>query len=335
MISILEQSHHRARALLTCGAPVYLSANPVEYHGPHLSLRNDALISLGFIRSLHARLASSNPDWPLLFAGNLEAGVDPVPGPGSVFVSYRDMRRMVLDACRSLVELGAKRVVIMTFHGSPLHNLAIHKGIEFLENAGVQAVAPLAIVLRDLLQADPNELASAYAHVRDPQERAAMIQGAPIDIHGGFIETSLALHFAPESVSNHTVLPPCPETRPIAAFESLSRFFLRLGRKQLSDELRMLAAVAPWYGLRPFPGYTGRPHHATPEAGALFAQREVALMAQWSEQIFSGRARAPRPIMTWVEAFTLRGRIGEVRIPASEIAQSALQEPGSTRAISG
>ena len=36
--------------LLATGAPVFLCVNPVEYHGPHLSLHNDRLISEGVAR---------------------------------------------------------------------------------------------------------------------------------------------------------------------------------------------------------------------------------------------------------------------------------------------
>lgn len=319
MIQLLEIANHVAQRLVATGAPVYLSANPVEYHGPHLSLRNDALISAGFIRSIHASLAKTHPEWPLLFAGNLDAGVDPVPGPGSRFVSYADMCRLMLETCQSLAELGAKRVVIMTFHGSPLHNLAIHKGVTYLEEAGIQVIAPLNVMLRDLLEADPRELASAYAHVPDEHERELMIQGAASDIHGGFIETSLSLLFAPESVTNHAAVPPCAEIKPLTGILRIANFFRGLGRVQLADELQALAAAAPWYGLRPFPGYTGRPHHATAAAGAIVAEREVRLITECALKVFAGEMLAPRPVMTWIEKMTLGGRIGEIRIPASEI----------------
>jgi hypothetical protein len=44
--SLFDVPHHDARRLARSGAPVYLTINPVEYHGPHLSLHNDRL-SLG------------------------------------------------------------------------------------------------------------------------------------------------------------------------------------------------------------------------------------------------------------------------------------------------
>src|SRR5437762_7047770 len=83
MVSLLDVPHQEARRLVRSGAPVYLTINPVEYHGPHLSLHNDRLVSRGLVRELHARLAARHPEWPLLFGSDLEIGVEPCPGIGS------------------------------------------------------------------------------------------------------------------------------------------------------------------------------------------------------------------------------------------------------------
>ena len=80
MISLLDLCPDDARAALATGAPVYLSINPVEYHGPHLSLHNDGLISAGLIGDLHGRLQKSHPDWPLLVAPDLEFAGRSEPG---------------------------------------------------------------------------------------------------------------------------------------------------------------------------------------------------------------------------------------------------------------
>jgi len=82
VISLLDIPHQEARRLVKSGAPVYLTVNPVEYHGPHLSLHNDRLISIGLVREVHERLAEKH-DWPLLLGADLEVGVEPCPGPGT------------------------------------------------------------------------------------------------------------------------------------------------------------------------------------------------------------------------------------------------------------
>src|SRR6059036_3692253 len=108
MVSLFDVPHTEARKLVQSGAPVYLTCNPVEYHGPHLSLHNDKLVSRGLIEDLHGRL---NPEWPLLLASDLEIGIEPCWGLGTRHTRYQVARELILEACRALAELGARRVV--------------------------------------------------------------------------------------------------------------------------------------------------------------------------------------------------------------------------------
>ena len=75
MISLFDVPHQEARRLVRSGAPVYVSVNPVEYHGPHLSLHNDRLISIGLARAVHEELGKRH-DWPFLLGADLEVGVE-------------------------------------------------------------------------------------------------------------------------------------------------------------------------------------------------------------------------------------------------------------------
>lgn len=315
MISLLDVPHQEAQRLLRSGVPVYLTVNPVEYHGPHLSLHNDRLISLGIVRQLHERL-NARHDWPLLLAADLEIGVEPCPGPGTRRTPYALARQLVLEAARALAELGATKVVIMTFHGAPLHNLAIQAGIELLTAAGVRAVAPFNIVLQEMLTVDPRKYAAAFAHIEDGDERAQMMAALGQDFHAGFFETSMALHYAPESVApDYRALPPCAEVRPDAVMTWAAKAAAAMGRDTLARELTFAAAGIGWNALRPFPGYTGRPHRATAEAGAVFVAQMVELFERVVEDVFAGRAQSPAPIMRWVESVSLGGRIGNLPIP--------------------
>lgn len=308
MTSLLELPHAKARALLGTGAPAYLSVDPVEYHGPHLSLSNDALMSAGLIRELHERLRADRPDWPLLLAGRIDAGVDPVPAPGSRPVPFRTVCTLVEGACGALADLGARRVVLMTFHGGPLHGVALHRGVRLLERRGVRVVAPCAALMWELLCGGGWPLDEAYAPVADPVEREAMRSDAGRDIHAGYSETSLALHYAPETVSDHRSLPPCPPVAPDVALDRLAATLGAAGARRRSGELAMLAYARAWLALRPFPGYTGRPHLATAEAGAAFARVIADRFALLARDVLEGRARSPRPPFAWLEHATLGGR---------------------------
>ena len=89
-----------------------------------------------------------------------------------------------------------------------------------------------------------------------------------------------------------------------------------LGRDQLSRELTFAAEGIGWNALRPFPGYTGRPHRATPQAGAVFAAEIVRRYVDGIEDVFAGRAESPPPIMRWVGRLSLGGRIGNLPVPS-------------------
>lgn len=322
-MNLFDLSWTRTRELIATGAPVYLPVNPVEYHGPHLSLRNDALVSLGLARDLHARLAGQHPEWPYLEASPIELGFEPCPGPGSRTMSYRVLGTLVREAARALVELGCRRVLFMTFHGQPLHAWALEEGVRELARGGGAGVSPLNLVLDELTHLDPDQYAAAFAHVEDPAERAEMMQGLALDFHAGFFETSLALHYARDSVSEvYKTLPPCPKTEPDALLSRAAGTARSLGKSKLAAELMLAARGRAWGQQRPFRGYTGRPHRATAAAGAVFARAIVDKYARTCEDVFAGRAQSPLPPMGWLRAASLGGRFGAGKRPtAAEMIQ--------------
>jgi len=365
--TLLDLPHADARRLLSTGAPVFLTVNPVEFHGPHLSLHNDRLVSTGMARELHARWAGARPEWPFLLADDLEMGVEPCPGPGTRAHGLPEVRAAVERACAALADLGARRVVILTFHGSPLHGLAVQAGVDLLLSRGVRALAPFHVVLRALTRVshsspaaagpgrrrpcraadpdvdgghprlppasaplstampslrrearnpslteleEPGPLGAALDTIADPRERKEMARDLALDFHAGFFETSVALHYAPETVSpRHVDLPPCPPFRPHAGVAAASRLADRLGRAELARELRFAAAALAWIALRPFPGYTGRPHLANAAAGAVFARHMVDLYEREARAVIEDGAPPPRPILTWLGGLTLGGRL--------------------------
>lgn len=109
VVRLLELPHREARRLLSRGEPiVYLGVNPVEFHGPHLSLHNDRLISEGLSRDLHAALCRRRGDAPFIVASELELGCEPASGPGSRHARLSTLRDAVGEAVRALAELGAR-----------------------------------------------------------------------------------------------------------------------------------------------------------------------------------------------------------------------------------
>ncbi len=305
-----DLAHREAQAALEGGAPVFVPVNPVEYHGPHLSLQNDALITAGLMQDLQRALGE--PGLPL-HTPDLGVGVDPVPGPGTRAVPYATVVRLVRDACRAVADLGARRVVLLTFHGSPLHNVALEAGLRVLRRRGVTAVAPFNAVLNRLIRGgEAGDLARlrSIADAHDPAVRNAMEAWGAKDYHAGLMETSLALHYAPHTVApDRAALPPCPPPTPHPALRAASRAAAACGRSGLAAELDFAAFGLGWFGLRPFPAYTGHPGLASASLGAAFAELVVEILVTAVQAVFEGRATSPSPPLAWLRTVTLGGRL--------------------------
>ncbi len=312
MTSLLDLSHTACREALSNGAPVFLPVNPVEYHGPHLSLHNDRLVSAGFTRDLHRRLQAEHPDWPLLEVDDLEVGVDPVPGPGSRGQTLPVVSRLVRDACDAVADLGAQRVVLLTFHGSPRHSLALEAGVRRLERRGVAVVNPFNALLQRMVRGpDDAEWRAVLEAAEDADPRVAgVMDELQFDYHAGLLETSLALHYAPGSVHpTHQDLPPCPAISSVRSVRLAARLVGALGARGLAQDLEFAALGMGWYQLQPFPGYTGAPHLASAALGEAMAGMAVDILHEAVDLVFSGRGSSPRPILPWVGPLTLGGRL--------------------------
>lgn len=305
MIRLLDLPHDGARALLATGVTVHAFINPVEYHGPHLPLHNDHLVSFGLARALHG--ASEHP---FVYVDDLELGVEPTKGQGSRHAPFDVAASVIREACRALAELGAERVILHTFHGNPLHNLAIEAGVEVLRAKGARALAPFNAIMRELLEVDGSLYADAFAHIEDRAERDEMMQSLHLDFHGGFFETSMTMAHAPRSVSSgYRLLPPCPSITPHTLASNAARLAKLAGRDVLAKELGLAAFGLGWQALDPFPGYTGRPHRATAEAGAVFTRHILDRYRALVAAVLDGDAPSPSPIMPWIATVTAHGRL--------------------------
>ena len=295
--------------------------NPVEYHGPHLSLHNDRLLSMGLVRDIHSRLARKRPNLPFIVAADLEIGVDPAAGPGSRHTPYSLAREMVREACRALCELGATQVVLMTFHGSPLHNLALEAGAEVCREMGARALVPMHLLLEEmLLLTDTAPYEPMVAHVDDEAARARLLSSLRTDFHAGFFETSLSLHYAPESVSpEFRHLPACPEVTPDPSLQLMSKAAELVGRTATARELGFAAVGRGWGLMRPFYGYTSEPAYASASAGKLFADVIVEKFASAIAGVLDDNHPPPVPVLRWVETMSLGGRLSGTDLAMSDV----------------
>lgn len=317
MIEIDNTSLSDVRALAASGVPAWLGVDPMEYHGPHLSQRNDQIITDGLMRQTHELLRARHPDWPLVFAGQLGVGSDTVPGPGSVDVPYREVLRQTRAACQRLVKLGFGRIILMTFHGSPFHNAALWQAAQELRKRGTRVATPMNLLTRRIMDPDPEEYSDAYRAVPDPADRERLRARAREDIHAGFGETSLALHFAPETVQDHRSTPPAPALPTVPIWEGAARVADKLGRVELAKEMRWVGMGMGWFALRPFPGYTCEPAMASAEVGEVFARLICDGITEEVERVLVDGAPSTPPVLRWVSTLTFGGLYGRANVPLS------------------
>jgi creatinine amidohydrolase len=181
-------------------------------------------------------------------------------------------------------------------------------------------IAPLVLALDAMVMNEVDGFDTAFAGIPDPAEREEMRRDLAADFHAGFFETSVALAVASGHVSpDHVRLPPCPPTHPPRALLTLARLFEAAGKHRFAGELRVMAGGLAWMALRPFPGYTSRPHHATSAAGEVFVTEMLDRIEELAKKVFLGGAASPRPPFTWMRALTLGGRTPMPKVPIEDV----------------
>jgi creatinine amidohydrolase len=309
--NLYSYPHDQLQEFLKLDVPVYVFVNPIEYHGPHLSLHTDKVLSMGMAKKLHKELEKEKGDMPFLIAEDIALGEGPTMGPGSIHTPFKDLKKIILRCSKSLVRQGVKKVIFMTFHGAPMHNIAIQAGIDYLHKNGVRAYNPFNHILHKMIHFNPRD----YDRVRKflPQEcnQDEIVEKFNNDFHAGIFETSLCLYLCPDTVSeNYKAVPNCPPLIPNKAMSLVAKFFKFLGNTYLFKELSFAAIGLAWIQLRPFPGYSGTPKYSSKELGQHFVEKElIPLYLSGAIETLYNDHKGPEPVMKWIYAFSLGGAI--------------------------
>lgn len=296
---LLFKPHSALKVIAESGWPVHVFVNPVEYHGPHLSLGNDRILSERLARRLHDRLCVSQGDMAFVVGGHIDFGCDPCPGLGSTNLSYGQLKHLILTQAEGLAQLGVQRVIYHTFHGSPFHNHAIHAGIDYLQTRGVKALNVFDLAVAMILDFQPERYAPLRRFLASDAEFELVMSKLPDDYHAGFFETSIALYLAPETVaSDYGALPPCPDFQARPLLQRLSKGLRPLWKQ--ADELDHATKTLAWMALKPFPGYTGVPHLASAAAGDYYVEQLILPhYERTTRNVLWGRDPAPRTPLGW------------------------------------
>ena len=298
-MNIYDLPHKKTVELLQKNEfPVFVYVNPIEYHGPHLPLNTDSLQSIALGEMLHKKLVEKYGDFPYMIAADLRMGVDPTPGVGTVTTSFKELKTAILKVSKSLLKMGAKKVIFITHHGAPLHSLAIFEGVKFLRKNGVAAISPFVKVINKMLNYDP---VPYYPLAEKIGEDKKFIDELQFDFHAGCFETSLCLYLAPESVDPiYKEIPDAPTVTKNPMVKSMSKI-VSIFSGQAGHELDYASYGIGWINLKPFPGYSGRPSKASKEIGEYFVEEHILpLYLEEAQNVLWEKKEPENPMMTWL-----------------------------------
>lgn len=155
-----------------------LPVGATEEHGRHLPLGSDSIQAVHTARALAERVGGLV--LPLLPYGVSTSLRD---FPGTLSISFEALRLIVKDILRELVRNGVKKIVVLSSHGAQAHMAAIRTACEEVveqSDAKIIALCDYEIAYR---------LRGTGSIPTD-------------DGHGGVVETSRMLVFAPALVGN-------------------------------------------------------------------------------------------------------------------------------------
>lgn len=226
---------------------IFMSAGPLEQHGPHLPVGTDVFAAEEVTRRVLHAVAAHTTDWTLLLAPTVMYGsaVLSRPYPGSVSVRRRIQAEYCADVLDSFASTGFRWLIVTTQHMDPPYILAWEEACARANATGARAIHGFEPLIFDDLFGE-----TALSEVIGCDAEG--------ESHAGVFETSQMLATHPELVR--------------------TELFSQLPRVRL-DFQRDLRAARSWRDLANGLGYTGYPADSTAERGESIYQRYASRYA--------------------------------------------------------
>jgi len=235
-----------------------LPIGTTEEHGPHLPVDTDARIAEAYGEQLAAALA---PEMPVLLMDTIRYGYSMQimrQWPGTIILRSRVFMDMVFDICRSVLDMGFSKLVLLDCHGH-------HSG-------------PLNTVSRELCDATDKAIAiiSPAALSRD-EFNAVRKSPQGGSIHADEWETALLLHVNPEVVDMSRATS-VDTMRYHSEFVAGDNF---MGRQRVT--------WSTWYLQESQTGCYGDPTVATAETGKVIMDAAVSTGVRFLKEFWGNR----------------------------------------------
>ena len=274
--------------------------NPIEFHGTHLTLKNDYEISRGLTERFIRRLQEKNPKIEVSSVFDVPKGCDPAKGPGTEFTTLRELKSAVLQKCEEIEQTKPDFVLFMTFHGSPKHARGIQAGVKYFKRLGIPAYNPFNLVMKKVRDYDPSMVDGITKTMPDQEFAKKWQVRLQEDFHGGLFETSIMLALDPTKVDpKYKTQPDCPDRNFPFFFKAIIALTNAVGLKTFSRELHLVADTLTWVNQTPYYGYTSAPRFASAEIGEYFVSIFMEDYEKEFYEILRGKAISPKPVLQW------------------------------------
>ncbi|HMB47379.1 MAG TPA: creatininase family protein [Afifellaceae bacterium] len=150
-----------------------------EQHGPHLPVGTDAMIAAGMLQALEAR-AGDGPDILVLPTIAVGASLEHERFAGTLSVPSAGLADQIGAVGQGVSAAGLSKLVIVSSHGG---------NVAAMTDASLRCRAEMEMLAVNL----------TWARLGLPDNLAGDDERA-FGVHGGFVETSLMLHFRPDLV---------------------------------------------------------------------------------------------------------------------------------------
>jgi len=219
----------------------------METHGPHLPLGTDGIITEGILARAAGCIATKAVALPVQWLG---ASAEHGDHPGTLSCEPEHMIAAIVSLGEGLAHAGIKRVVLFNGHGG---------------NIALGSIAALKLRSR-------YGMLAASAHWLDFGLPQGFTQPAPLarDVHGGWVETSVMLHLAPDLVKK--------DRKANEAFSPAPSLFPS-GPIAWGWKLGDLAAG----------GWIGRPDLATAEFGKALVDHAAGALARLIDELAAAK----------------------------------------------
>lgn len=205
VLKLQEISLTRMKTLNPEKTVVAATMSPMEVHGPHLPIGQDWLEAQALVENLSEKIVENNPGWSVLLLPPVPVAEDSLPHLGSISMPPHVVSDVAYYLLKPFALAGFKRLIISSFHGGPRHMTALECAADKLTRKhDTQAISIFSAVVAKMEEGNV-----FYDAVKDLPDNKITIEEIARDWHGGFVETSIALHLWPQLVvQGWDALPP-------------------------------------------------------------------------------------------------------------------------------